>query len=148
MGTKREIIDEAFEELGLGGQFNVTPQEQQRALRRLESMVAQWQAKGMVATYVLPVPPAESALDDEAGLTRAETLALQLNLAIALAPSFGKMLPIETKTAAKAAYEDLLRVAVSPPQQALRAGLPLGAGNKTWRGYVNFTLDAAPDTQP
>lgn len=139
--TKRQLVDEAFEELAIGGAFNVAPEEKLRALRRLESMVAQWESKGIVLGYALPASPGDSNLDDDSGVADRHVLALQMNLALALAPSFGKAVTLETKLAARDAYADLLREATTPQSQnALRAGVPLGAGNKAWRsGVAAFT---------
>lgn len=144
--TKRQIVDEAFEELALGGAFNVPPEDKLRALRRLESMVAQWESKGIALGYNLPLNATDSNLDDDSGVADKHVLALQLNLAIALAPSFGKMVTPETKMAAKDAYADLLGEATTPASQnGLRAGVPLGAGNKGWRsGYGASTFTPEP----
>jgi hypothetical protein len=144
--TKRELVDEAFEELAIGGAFNVAPEDKLRALRRLEAIVARWESLGIALGYALPVNPTDSDLDDDSGIADRHALALQLNLAIALAPSFGKAVAAETKTAAKAAYDDLLREATTPDTQQMRGGMPMGAGNKAWRGgNYPATFTAEPD---
>jgi hypothetical protein len=63
--------------------------------------------------------------------------AIITNLAIRIAPSYGKQLMPETKIIARDAYQTLLNRATLPPQQQLPGSMPSGAGNKPWRVYDN-----------
>ena len=46
--TKREYIEQAFEEIGLASYvFDLTPEQLQSALRKLDAMLAEWNAKGL-----------------------------------------------------------------------------------------------------
>lgn len=46
--TKRDIVAMAFEEIGLAGYvFDLQPQQLEGALRRLDSMMATWNGKGL-----------------------------------------------------------------------------------------------------
>jgi len=48
MMSKRQLIDAAFEELALAGYtFDIDPDEQLSALRRLDSMMATWGGPGI-----------------------------------------------------------------------------------------------------
>lgn len=131
--TKRQILDEAFTELGIGNAFDVSPEEQQTAIRRLDTMMATWEGLGIRLGYAMSNTPDEGDLDDDSGLPVGAVETVYLNLAKRLAPQFGKQLNMATLSAAAAGYSTLLRAAAQPIEQQLRAGLPLGAGNKGWR---------------
>ena len=46
--TKRQYIEQAFEEVGLAAYvFDLTPEQLQSALRKLDAMMAEWNAKGL-----------------------------------------------------------------------------------------------------
>mgnify|MGYP003525752305 CR=1 FL=1 len=50
--TKRQFVTQAFEEIGLAAYvFDLTPEQLQSALRRLDSMMASWNAKGIRLGY-------------------------------------------------------------------------------------------------
>jgi hypothetical protein len=129
--TKRELIAEALTELGLQGyEFDTTPEEQQTALRRLDTLLGTWEAKGVRVGYAFPATPGASDLDDESGLPDSAVETVYLNLAIRLAPTYGKAVSAMSKKAAREGYDALLWQAAQPQNQQLRAGMPAGAGNK------------------
>lgn len=134
--TKRELISEAYGELALAGyEFDITPEEQQAALRRLDTMMATWDAQGVRLGYLLGLSPTESSLDADSGLPLFAVEAVYMALAVKLAASKGKQLLPSTGRAAKQAYDAMLSRLVSnqvQPQQ-LRSGTPMGAGNKPGR---------------
>ena len=67
--TKRDIVEQAFEEIGLASYvFDLQPQQLESALRRLDAMMATWNAKGIRLGYPLPSSPADSDLDQEVGV--------------------------------------------------------------------------------
>lgn len=134
--TKRQLVVQAFEELGLGAYiFDLEPEQLQSALRRLDSMMGVWDGKGIRLGYPISSPE-ESDLDDNSNLPDAATETVFLNLALRLAPSFGKTPSADTKAAAKEGYGVLLAKAAMPPEMQLPGTMPAGAGNKT-RGIVN-----------
>lgn len=46
--TKRDYVTAAMEEIGLGSYtFDIAPEHEQMALRRLDAMVAEWSARGI-----------------------------------------------------------------------------------------------------
>jgi len=64
--------------------------------------------------------------------------ALVLNLAVRLAPSYGKSLSPDTKANAKVTYDQLLIQAAAPIELQYDKTLPLGAGYKrTERVFVD-----------
>jgi hypothetical protein len=143
--TKRQIIEQAFEEIGLASYvFDITPDQLQSALRRLDLMVASWQAMNIQIGYPLPASPDNSNIDEQIQTSLNNNEALVLNLAIRLAPAYGKSLSPDTKTTAKALYNQLLIEAAMPYEQQFVSTLPLGAGFKrTDQVFVNV-----PDLNP
>ena len=52
--TKRQFINAALEEIGLASYvFDIQPEELESALRRLDAMMADWNAKGIRIGYPL-----------------------------------------------------------------------------------------------
>jgi hypothetical protein len=107
----------------------------QSALRRLDAMMADWNAKGIRLGYPLPSSPQDSSLDEETLVPDSAYEAIICSLGIRLAPSFGKQVMIETKTTAKQGYDILLQRATFPLEKQLPSTTPSGAGNKPWRVY-------------
>ncbi len=132
--TKRQFISASFEEIGLASYvFDLAPEQLQSALRRLDAMMADWNAKGIRLGYPLPSSPQDSSLDEETLVPDSAYEAIICSLGIRLAPSFGKTVMIETKTTAKQGYDILLQRATFPLEQQLPGTMPSGAGNKPWR---------------
>ena len=151
--TKQQFISAAFEEIGLASYvFDLQPEQLESALRRLDAMMADWNAKGIRLGYPLPSSPQDSSLSEETLVPDSAYEAIICSLAIRLAPSFGKTVMVETKTTAKQGYDILLQRATFPLEKQLPATTPAGAGNKPWRVYDNpyvrppyFPVDAGPD---
>jgi hypothetical protein len=133
--TKRQFVDAAFEEIGLASYvFDLTTEELASALRRLDAMMAQWNAKGIRLGYPLPTLAANSSLFSNSEVPDAANEAIILNLAIRLAPGYGKSVSPDTKISAKAAYTTLLGWTMDPtPQKQFPRTLPTGAGQTSWR---------------
>lgn len=131
--TKRELITEALGELGLGAAFDITPEEYDSALRRLDTMLAVWDAKGIRLGYPLPATPDASDLDQDSNLPDAALEPVYINLALRLAPGYGKTVSIDSRRNASDGYDRLQIDAAQPlpPQQPNT--MPRGAGNKPWR---------------
>jgi len=151
--TKREFIRQAFDELGLASYvYDLTTDQLNSALYRLDSMMATWNAKGIRIGYPLPLTPSDSNIDDLTTVPDRANEAIALNLAVRLAPSYGKQVSPDTKQNAKMSYDALLSYAAMPPEMQLPHGMPLGAGNKSWHGQNLFTpeppqrVDAGPDS--
>jgi len=129
--TKRKLVLGAYEEMGLANYvFDLTPEELQSGLYRLDEMMAEWDGIGITLGYSFPANPDDSDLDDEAGIPDTAISAVRTNLAVLLAPSKGKTLPVDTKVAAKRGYDRLLTASAQIPQMQYPNNLPLGAGNK------------------
>ena len=133
MWTKRQICAAAFEELALAGYtFDLTPEEMQSAMVRLDMMLAQWLGNGINLGYSFGLTPDEGDLDDDSGIPLIHINAVVLNLATQLAAGKGKTLAQTTRSTAKQAYDSIVSRLVkdSTKQQQLPSGLPLGAGYK------------------
>ena len=144
--TKRQFVEEAFDQIGLAGYvFDLQPQQLQSALAKLDAMIATWNGKGIRLGYPLPSSPQDSDLDEETLVPDSANEAIYTNLAIRIAPSFGKAVAVEGKVAAKQAYDILLQRATAPIDKQLPSTMPAGAGNKPWRIDNPFV---APPTNP
>ena len=150
--TKRQFVTSAFEEIGLADYvFDLQPEQLEAALRRLDSMIAEWNAAGIRLGYAMPSSPQDSDLDTETNVPDSAWEAIITNLAIRIAPGYGKAVSPDSKVSAKGAYNVLLQRATFPLEQQLPSTMPLGQGNKPWRWdnpFVNRPydpLDAGPD---
>jgi hypothetical protein len=132
--TKRELIAAAFAEIGLAAYvFDLQPEQLEAARRQMDAMMAAWDATGIRCGYTVPTTADGSDLDNDSGVTDAATETVYLNLAIRLAPSYGKSASLETKAAARTGYTALLTKAARPSERQFdTALLPPGAGNR-WR---------------
>ena len=64
--TKRQFVTSAFEEIGLADYvFDLQPEQLEAALRRLDSMMAEWNAMGIRLGYSMPSSPQDSDLDEQ-----------------------------------------------------------------------------------
>ena len=129
--TKKQIIEQAFEEIGLASYvFDLTADQLESALRRLDLMVASWYTKNIRIGYPLPLNPQDSNIDQQVDTPMQANEALVLNLAIRLAPAYGKQVSPDTKANAKVTYDQLLMEAAFPIEMQYVETLPLGAGYK------------------
>ena len=143
--TKRQFVEQAFEEIGLASYtFDLSPAQLESAMRRMDTMMATWNAKGIRLGYPIPSSPENSDLDQETNVPDSANEAIYLNLGIRLAPGYGKTVSPDTKVSARAAYEAILSKAAMPVEQQLPSTLPAGAGNKPWR-YDNPYLQDPVD---
>lgn len=133
--TKRQLITQAFEEIGLAAYvFDLTPEQLQSALRRMDAMVAGWNSNGVRIGYPLPSSPDSSNIDADSGVPDFANEAIFLGLAVRIAPSYGKQLSQETKAWADNAYSNMAnQVAVPTPERQMPNTLPRGQGAKPWR---------------
>lgn len=145
--TKRQFITQAFEEIGLAAYvFDLTPEQLDSALRRMDAMVAGWDANGVRIAYPLPVSPEDSDLDQDSGVPDFANEAIYLGLACRLAPSFGKVVSPETKMFADMAYSNMAnQVAIPTMERQLPMTMPRGQGTKPWRNFNNPFVNKPED---
>ena len=131
--TKLQFVQQAFRKAGLAAYvFDLTPDQLDSAMHDLDAMMATWNAKGIRLGYPVPTSPENATLGQETNVPDSANEAIYLNLAIRIAPDFGKMIPPEVKVSAKLAYDALLSRAAMPDEMQLPS-MPSGAGNKSWR---------------
>ncbi len=136
--SKRQYVEAAFAEIGMAGYvFDLQPQDLEQALRRLDAMMAEWNAKGIRLGYPLPGSPQFSDINAQSEVPDSANEAIITNLGMRLAAGYGKAVMPQTMMVAKQAYNTLLARATFPVQQQLPATMPAGAGTKPWRMYDN-----------
>ena len=130
--TKRQIVEQALEELGLASYvFDMQPEQVESAKLKLDTMMGLWDAKDIRFGYPLGSSAKSGDLDEETHIPDYAIEAVRLNLAIRLASSFGKAVPVELKAMAKDAFETIqLAMLSNPPRVRLDPSLPRGAGHK------------------
>lgn len=144
--SKRQFISAAFEEIGLASYvFDLQPEQLESAMHRLDAMIADWNGKGIRLGYPLPGSPQDSDLDEQTLVPDSANQAIITNLALRLAPSYGKIVMPETKAVARDSDNTLLARAAMPMEQQLPGSMPSGAGNKSWGGcnspFINPPAD-------
>jgi hypothetical protein len=128
--TKRDIVNQAFEEVGLASfVYDMNADQIQSALRRLDAMMGVWALKGINLGFPITTGANSSDPDTDTNLPVFALEAVYLNLGIKIAPAFGKTVAQELKASAKQSYDALLVKAAFPNEQQI-TGLPLGAGSK------------------
>lgn len=146
--TKRQFITQAFEEIGLASYvFDLTPEQLNSALRKMDAMIAGWNANGVRIGYPLPASPEDSDLDEESGVPDFANEAIYLNLALRIAPGLGKTPSAETKQFADMAYNNLANQTALPTlERQMPVTMPRGQGTKPWRNFNNPFV--APPNKP
>lgn len=146
--TKRQILEQAFNEIGLAGYlFDLSPEQLQTAARQLDSMMLTWNAKGIKLGYSFALDPQNIDIDQDSFIPPEAYEATYLNLGLRIGPGFGKTIPAETRINAKMAYDAIVAIAAMPRQQQMPGTMPAGAGNKPWRRYDDNFL-RQPDEGP
>jgi hypothetical protein len=150
--TKRQFVEGALEEIGMANYvFDLQPEQLQSALRRLDAMMMEWNAQGIRLGYPIASSPQDSDLSTETGTPDSAWEAVITNLAIRIAPGYGKDVRPETKVIAKNAFNTLLQRATFPLEKQLPETMPIGQGNKPWRWDNPYApppadpVDAGPD---
>lgn len=145
--TKRDLIAQALTEIGLAEYtFDLSPEQWQAALRRLDAMVGQWEMKGIRLKYPMPTGYSESNLDQDSNVPDPALEAIYLNLAVRIAPQYGKTPSPDTKVLASQAYKTLLAQSAQPVTlQIDNQAVPAGAGYKYWRDPIYPFLDPPED---
>ena len=129
--TKRQYAEDALMELGIASYvFDLQADQIESAVRRLDTMMAEWNGRGIRLGYPLPVSPSDTDIDAQAGTPDSAHDAIITNLAVRLAPSYGKQVSTQTLATARHTFNTLLARAAVPPQMQLPGTMPAGAGHK------------------
>lgn len=133
MWTKRQLIEQAYAEIGLANYvYDLPDDDLQSSLKRMDTMIAAWDGKGIKIGYLLPNNPSESLLTQDSGVPDWALEAIYTNLAIKIAPSLGKQVLPETKaTAVRSLNSMLSKLNEEPLSRYMPSTMPIGAGYKT-----------------
>lgn len=127
--TKIDIINDAYDQMRISGlTVNPTPEDTTIALTRLESMMAQFEARSICVDYNFELDPDPN---DLTGLELQHQFMASSNLTLRLAASFGKAVPQELQlmasqslsTSSSIVAADKVRMVQAPNRQ------PIGSGN-------------------
>lgn len=127
--SKGELAQSALEELGVSGyDFDTSPDQLQTAIGRMDMMLAEWNIKGIRLGY--PISKEEnSEPGDDSNIPDWAWEAVITNLAIRLAPSYGKTVSLDTRAVAKNSFTTLCSN-FSMPREMQFNSMPRGAGYK------------------
>ena len=146
MWTKKQLVQQALEEIGYAAYiYDLMPEQLESVLQSLDAMMATWQGRGIRIGYATSGSPSTSDIDAMSGVPDKANEAIYTNLAIRIAPRFGKTITPETKQAAKIGYDALLIIAAQPIEMQFPDTLPVGAGNKPWRNNNRPFVDPPTD---
>lgn len=128
--SKRDYVVGAFEEIGLGSySFDIPPEQEQMALRRLDAMIAEWAARGIHIGWPISSDPIGADPEQQTETSDLARQAIVSNLALRIAGPFGKSPPDFVRTTAHRSLANLVRAAVRTPEMQMPGTFPLGAGN-------------------
>ncbi len=146
--TKGEIINDIFAMLAIHGYVSdIEPEEERLAGRIVDTMMAEWDARGIRIGYALSSSPGSLNLEQDSGVPLYAVSAVISNGAVRLAAAKGKVVTQELKAQAKTGYDQLLIDAARPQQQQLPNTLQRGQGSKPWRTR-NRPYLPTPDDSP
>ncbi len=144
--TRRQFCETALEEIGIAPDtFDSQPELLESARKRLDAMMAEWNARGIRIGYPIGSDPNDGDLDDATNVPDSANEAIFTALAVRVAPTYGKTPMPETKTTAARGYHVLLARAAMPPQQQMPGTMPAGAGNKRWQNNGSPFLSPPSD---
>jgi P22 tail accessory factor. len=135
--TKLDLIKGALTEIGLSDyMFDLSADQLDQALTRLDLMMAEWGGRGIRLGYPLATSPSDIDAMVDAGIPDWARMAVITNLAIQLAPSFGKTVSRETSISATRGMNTLFSRSAKPSQARL-GQLPVGAGMKSSAPFMS-----------
>lgn len=139
--TKRDLIGQAYTECAINGwEYDIQPDELDKALTRLDMLAAELTGRGIEIGYNAPYAIGQGSLNDELGCADQAFFGLSVLLAQRLCPTMGKAMSAESKMTLNAAMKAVRSAAASlVPSMSLARGTPLGSGNRFWPTYRRFS---------
>jgi hypothetical protein len=136
--TKGDVVEMAFEEMALAGyEFDHGPDEIASALRKLDALMAE---SSMPAVgYNAPAGIGQSDVLDASGLPDSCVQTISIMLGCRYSPAYGKTMSAQTRKDRNEGLNAMRTLVLTIPQAQLRAGTPVGSGNKwrsIWRPFV------------
>lgn len=141
--TKRSLIGQAYIEIALNNwEYDITPEEMDKALTRLDMLMAELAQRGIVLGYNAPSVVGQGDLQDELGCPDGAFFGLAILLAKRLCSSMGKKLSLESREALNDAMKAVRACAQQlVPSMQLAHSTPLGSGNRMWLGWpIRFSV--------
>ena len=128
--TKGELVQSALNEIGLADyDFDIGAEQVESGMRRLDSMMALWDSKGIKLGYPLSLTANGSSVRQDSNIPDTAVEAVITNLAVRIAPSYGKITYPDTKAIAKDGLDSLYRTFGMANEMQL-GSIPVGAGYK------------------
>ena len=144
---KSDLLDMVFEECGRAGyEFDRSPGEDASALRRIDAMMAEWQAKGINLNYNFPTSFGKGAPTDPTGIPDAAMNTVAAWGAFRIAPGMGKTISPETRKAMADGLAFLAAETATIPTMLYPKTTQKGMGWKPWAIWYPFTTDQWSDT--
>jgi hypothetical protein len=131
--TKGALVIRALGKIGIANYvFDIEAEEDNSALRQLDSLASDWQSKLEDFGYIQPATRGTSSPSDVSGINAADEDAFIYNLAVLLAPDYGKTpSPFVLRRAADTRSGLFIRYARKYDYQ-ISDKIPVGAGNRFW----------------
>lgn len=143
--TKAVLLDLMFEECGRAGyEFDRSPGEDASALRRLDALMAEWQAQGIALNYNFPATFGQSQPADAAGIPDSAVNTVAAWGAMRIAPGMGKSISPETRKAMSDGLAFLRAETATIPSMKLPTTTGMGIGKKSWSVWYPFNTDQWP----
>jgi hypothetical protein len=131
--TKRQLVQQMFEECGINGwEFDITPEEKDRALTRLDALMAELRGRGIDLSYNFPTELGGGDLDDVLGTPDQAFYGLATLGAERLAPTMGKTQSPASRMALTAAMKAVRSAAAVLVPTLEGPDMVYGSGNR-WR---------------
>lgn len=140
--TKRQLVEQMFTECALNGwEYDLTPEEKDTALTRLDALMWELLGRGIDLGYNFPISIGGGDLDDDLGCPDQAFFGLALMGAERLCPTMGKTMSKESRIALVAANKAVIASASGfVPTVKLAPGTPIGSGNKPWSSRYPFSM--------
>jgi hypothetical protein len=143
--TKGDLVKAALNEIGLASyNFDAGAEETESALQELDLMMAEWESIGIRLFYPYSGTANGSSLDEDSGVPLSAVGAIKTNLAILIAPSYGKIVSPRTLSTAKNGLNRLMIRSSQPPEMQL-GKIPKGAGYKSEYAFSVGAIDKEVD---
>lgn len=135
--TKGNIVSAAFEQLALGDEFSLQSKDLEAGLRHLNLMIAEWEADGLLLGYA-NTPRDDARLNQASDLPDWAVLGVIKNLAIEIAPLFGKQVSAALAKSAAQAYDTISsrEIGDDDTEMQMPSHMIKGSGYKDY-GYVD-----------
>ncbi len=142
MITKGDIANRALECLRISGLTSkASPSDTRLALQAMEAMMLSWTNKGLNLSWIKSPYFTDPDPQEDSGISDASYEAVYVNLAVRLAPEFGKT-PNQLDAMAKELYAGLFDTTL--PVQQNNEYMPLGSGNR--RGVYATVYQSSSET--